>query len=334
MAVTHGGDPTQMRQVAGQLKASGERITDSAAMMRGSRQVLVQSWEGADAEALLRSAEGAEGQLTSAADVLIAFAARLIEQADQQQGASEGSVRTAGSPPPGVVADNNDARDNHWWNLRKKDPADYETDGDPGTDIEMPEGLDPDSQLAKDLMATPQGRETLEWLRKNDIEIKYSDKEGAWYSAYDNSITFGVDGDGNPKDSPDTLIHEANHAQWDADDKVVDINSSSREEYIKGKLDEEIEGQSERWAWNQQAREQGMDVPMGSDEAAYREAVQEATAAGATPAEAEQAGREEVRKMFEGDHPSVNYTQSTDGQNYAERHGDDWDDKHDWWPLW
>lgn len=341
MTVTHGGDPRRMREIAGQLKMSGESANSCMHQSQTSRQVLEGSWTGGDAEYLLAEAQVAEGHLSSAADRLIAFAGQLIDQAQQQEAASEAGSGSSGGPPPGALADNNDARDNHWWNLRKKDPADYETDGDPGADVEMPEGIDPDSQLARDLMATPQGRETLEWLRKNDIEVKYDpNRTGAFYSPGDNSITFGVEDTSVPEDervyndSPGTLIHEANHAQWDAEDQGLDIDHGDREEYVTSQIDEEIEGQSESWAWNEQARAEGIDVPMGADEQAYRDAVDEARADGATPAEAEAAGREEVRLMFKGDHPDTNYTQSTDGQNYYDRHREDWDDRHDWWPLW
>lgn len=345
MSVTHGGDPGRLREIARQLGGSADGLSGCQQQAQDSRLVLEGSWNGPDAEHLLMAVQRSQIQLTSAADRLVDFARRLTQQADQQeQGSAGGDGAPSGPPrsaPPGnVVADNNDARDNRWW-WDRKETEDYETDGDPGSDIEMPEGLDSDSQLARDLMATPEGRETLEWLRLNDIEIKYDDsKTGAFYQPWDNSITFGVDDPSLPEgerqynDSPGTLIHEANHAQWDARDQVVETGDTTRQEYIDGKLDEEIEGQSDKWAWNEQARSEGIEVPMGGDEQAYHEAVDQALADGATPAEAETAGREEVRQMFEGTHPTVSYEQSTDGQNYADRHGDDWDSAHDWWPLW
>lgn len=340
MSVTHGNDPDRLREVAQRLQGSSDSLGSCADRAQLMRRVLADNWSGQDVEYMLTSVQGAEGQMVSATDRLRAFAQQLLEQAEEQRGASIAPAGRTGPPPDDALADNNDARDNRWW-WDRKDEADYETDGDPGQDIEMPEGLDPDSQLARDLMATPQGRETLEWLRKNDIEIRYdSSSTGAYYSPGDNSITFGVEDTSVPddelvyNDSPDTLIHEANHAQWDAEDQGVDIGHDDREEYVTSQVDEEIEGQSERWAWNEEARAEGIDVPIGADEQAYRDAVAEALADGMTPEEAETAGREEVRLMFMGEHPTTNYSQSTDGQNYYDRHRDDWEGRHDWWPLW
>ncbi|WP_201467793.1 hypothetical protein [Janibacter melonis] len=353
MSLTHGGDPQQMREVARQLVESGRRIGDCGQVIAHSAGVLDGGWQGPDSAYLLQAARDSQGRLDGAQQALIAFAARLVDQADQQDEASGAraggaGAGTGGGPRPqdtggpggDARADNNDARDNRWW-WDRKDEADYETDGDPGPDVEMPDGLDPDSQLARDLMATPSGREMLEWLRINDIEIRYDDGEsGAWYDPGSNSITFGVDDPSLPEDerqyndTPDTLIHEANHAQWDARDEGLEISHDDRDEYVQSQVDEEIEGQVDRWTWNEEARQEGIDVPVGADEQAWRDAYDAALAGGASQEEAAQAGHDEIELMFRGEHPSVNYSQSTDGQNYYDRHREDWDDRHDWWPWW
>lgn len=341
MTLTHGGDTERMRAVATQLAALGRQAGDCGAHVRHSAGVLEMTWQGPDSTHFVQAAHVSSDRLEETAEALRLVAERLVDQAEQQDAASQGGTGAGGGAPAGVVADNNDARDKHWWDQRKKNPQDFETSGDPGPNIQMPKGLDPNSQLAKDLMATPQGRETLDWMRRNNIAVKYDkNKAGAWYDPGSNTMTFGVDDPKKPEsqrrynDSPGTLIHEANHARWDAEDRGLDIDHKNREEYAQSQVDEEIAGQEARWRWNEQARQNGINVPMGADEQAWRAARAGAQANGQAQDQVDKAGHDEVQKMFEGKHPTINYTQSTDGKNYYDRHRADWDDRHDGWPWW
>lgn len=344
MTLTHGADVDVLRSVAGQLDDSSRRITSVESTGAALSSTLQGSWAGDDLERFVAGWDSSRQQLHGCAERLTRFARLLGEQADQQDDGSNGggSAPAGAGPgsraPEGVDADNNDSRDRprkHFFDTPKP-PEYYENHEDPGPgNVEMPEGADPDDPAIQEMLKTANGRAALDWMARNDITITYDDKyDGAYYTASNNSMTLGK---GGYRDAS-TIIHEANHARWDAEDRQVDVEETTREEYINGKYDEETDCVTNEVYYAKQAREAGVDAEYSVGEQKYDEgyarAYNSALEDGKTPAQAHQAGdaagRKEIRHLFSSGYFKAS---GSGGKTYGELKGDYWDKQNDWNPF-
>lgn len=197
---------------------------------------------------------------------------------------------------------------------------------DPGANVQYPPGLDPNSDIAKELASTERGRRILQWLHDNGIEVIVDpNAQGAWYSG--GKIVLGkgyVD--------PSTIIHEANHAYYDKNGKNPNVTTDSRETYVNSLVDQETESV---WLEVQAAKEYRANNPNvkvsqaeENYDSAYQNAYQQARANGASHAEAQtagdNAGRARIRQMF----TNGEVVTSTTGQTYEEYYGSFWDTHH------
>lgn len=347
MSVTHGADVERLRTIAGELGRSAGAITKIEQAGVAQSAALQGAWSGQDLEAFVRSWDGSRRQLVGCADRLAGFAQLLLEQAEQQDTGSEGSGQgstgpngpgTAPGAPEGADPDNNDSRDRprkHFFDTPKP-PEYYENHEDPGPgNVDLPEGADPDDPAIQEMLRTANGRAALDWMERNDIEIRYDDDyDGAYYSNDSNTMTLGKGGYRDPT----TIIHEANHARWDAEDRQADVEETTRDEYVNGKYDEETDCVTNEVYYAKQAREEGIDAPYSVGEQKYDEgysrAYQDAIDAGRTPDQAhaagDEAGRAEIRYLFSSGYYKAS---GSGGRTYGDLKGEYWDKQNDWNPF-
>lgn len=352
--LSHGADAPRLREVGSGLGTLARRIVgveQDGSVMAGT---LRGAWSGPDLETFVSRWDASRQALSRAGESLDLLAEILHRNADEQDDASAGSGSGAGTapavtpgrpddgggsrPPEGVDADNNDSRDRprkHYYDLPKP-PEYYENYEDPGPgNVKMPKGADPEDPAIKEMLKTADGRAALDWMARNDIDITYDDDyDGAYYSNDTNSMTLGKDG---YRDAS-TIIHEANHARWDAEDRQADVDNTSKEEYVNSKYDEETDCVTREVYYAKQAREEGIpqDVSVGEQkyDEGYERAYRAAIDAGKSPTEAhsagDTAGRAEIRHLFSSGYYTVS---GSEGRTYGEVKGEYWEKQNDWNPF-
>lgn len=99
--VSHGADTDCLRAVAAGLSGSARVVLEVQQSGTSSMGVLVESWAGPDTEVLAADWQQSVPVLAAAAERLSTLAKLLIEQAEQQDQASEGGGSEAASVPRG-----------------------------------------------------------------------------------------------------------------------------------------------------------------------------------------------------------------------------------------
>jgi hypothetical protein len=182
-------------------------------------------------------------------------------------------------------------------------------------DVDIPDGLDRDSELVQRLLSTESGRRTLQWLADNNIPIVIDPGEtGAYWNGTEIVLGEGYD-------DAAVVVHEANHAQATVNGRSANANTQSRDDYVTTAVNEEVDGTVEQIQAAQELRIAGYTVGRQPAERAYDTAYQQAIQDGQTRAQAERAGWEAVR----GEFYNGNIVTSTNGQSYPEYYGDYWD---------
>lgn len=109
MVLSHGADAERLRGVGQQLTKSAQSLDDVATTGRGMAQLLVEHWSGADVEYFVgQEWPRVEGVLHSAAELTRGMGEGAIRNADEQDGASQGSGGVGGGsagPLPTLPAD-------------------------------------------------------------------------------------------------------------------------------------------------------------------------------------------------------------------------------------
>lgn len=199
------------------------------------------------------------------------------------------------------------------------DPTDP-SNGLPVVDgVTIPEGLDPDSEAVRTLLMTERGREILQWLADNGIEIRDSSQGSYW-----DGTAIYVDENNTDLETVRTLVHEINHAQSDTAGESPDIDSDSRDDYVNGMLDEETRGVVEEIIAARELQDAGVDMPTDVSDDVYWEAFDAAVADGRTRQQARDAAFAAVRNLF----LDGTFVTSNTGDPYDEYYGDAWDDRH------
>ncbi|MGO1165386.1 MAG: WXG100 family type VII secretion target [Janibacter sp.] len=346
MSLSHGADTDRLRTIGGNLGDSARATAEVEQVGTSLLTVLVETWAGHDAEQFASSWDPARDHLRAGSEQLSRFAERLRQEADEQDGTSQettgGGATGPGSSdraPEGADQDNNDSRDRprkHFFDIPKP-PEYYENHEDPGVgNVDLPDGADENDPAIKELQKTADGRAALDWMERNDITIQYKDDyDGAYYTNETNTMTLGEP----PYNDAQTLLHEANHARWDAEDRQVDVEETTRDEYINGKYDEETDCVTQEVYYAKQAREAGTDVDVSTGEQQYDKgyatAYNSAIESGKSPAEAhaagDEAGRAEIRELFSSGYYKVSGSEPP--QTYGEKKGEYWDAQNDWNPF-
>ena len=194
---------------------------------------------------------------------------------------------------------------------------------DPGThtnpeDVDIPNGLDPDSDLVKQLLSTERGRQTLQWLYDNHIPIVIDpNATGAYWNGHEMVLGQGYD-------DAAVVVHETNHAQATINGQSADAQNQSRNDYVTTAVNEEVDGTVKQIQAAQELRIAGYNVPQQPAEAAYNTAYNQAIQNGQTQAQAQRAGWNAVH----GEFYNGNIVTSTNGQPYPDYYGDYWDSVH------
>lgn len=324
MTVSHGADAERLGAIVGELRQLSH--TTGTIGLRGTQMltVLAEAWQGPDVEAFASDWDLARQQLDASSGLLERMGADLARQAGDQTAASAGATSRAGG---GGAADGPELEDerNHFQRFRDnltgrsavRDVPDDEAPVDPGEgNVDLPEGADPDEKAIKEMLETPRGRATLQYLADNDISIRFDDDvKGAYYSPAHDVMVLGKGYQG-----ADTIIHEASHAEWDVEGEAGDAQEMGRQEYVDTQLDNETEACVEEIYYAKERRMSGESVGRDGMERAYDKAYTEAIEDGESEDAADDAGRAAVRKRFE----DGEVVTSTDGKTYPEYYEDGW----------
>lgn len=316
--VSHGADADRLDEIAGNLQQEAHRLTSAGEHGTGMLRTLEDAWQGADVEHFSAGWAASREQVERAAQQLQDAVAQLRREAQDQRVGSEGGGTPTDADGP-VRPDNNDARDGLWNRLRRlfgDDP--WTPREDPGADnVQLPKGADRDDPIVQEMLATPSGRAALDWMARNDIEIIHDPNQtGAVYDPGRNAMILG---DGYVDSS--TIIHESSHAQWDAEDRNVDVTETSREDYVANCLRDETEAVASEVHYAKEQREAGMDVRVSRAEKDYDAAYDAAIEGGSTPDEAARAGEDAIYELF----TSGYYETSNTGDSYPDYYGSHWD---------
>jgi len=185
--------------------------------------------------------------------------------------------------------------------------------------VTIPEGLDPDGDVVAALLRTERGREILQWLADQGIEVRTS-----WQGSYWNGTAIFVDSANTDMETVRTLVHEYNHALNDAQGTNPDIDADSRADYVNGMLDEETQGVVAEVLAARELQDAGVTMPTGVSDTTYWDAYDTAVADGRSEQQARDAAFAAVRHLF----LDGTFTTSTTGDAYDDYYGDAWDARH------
>jgi hypothetical protein len=175
-------------------------------------------------------------------------------------------------------------------------------------DVDIPPDLDSESDLVKTLLSTQRGRDTLQWLYDNKIDIVIDpDTTGAYWNG-----TQIVMGEGY--DDASVLVHETNHAKYTKDGRSADVHALDRDAYVTAAINEEADGLVQQILAAKEFRAAGRDIREQPAEPAYDAAYQQAKDGGA----------EAVREEFY----NGGLETSTNGESYPDYYGNHWDAVH------
>ncbi|GAB3761719.1 hypothetical protein [Microlunatus parietis] len=184
--------------------------------------------------------------------------------------------------------------------------------------VDLPQGLDADSDLVETMLSTERGRLTLQWLADQGIEVEIDpNATGAYWDG--TKIVLGPG-----YEDAAVLVHEANHARYTAEGRSADISNPDRDAYVRAAIDEEIDGTIQQIYAAREFRAAGHDAATNQSEQNYENAYEQAIQDGRTEAEADRAGRAAVAEGFY----NGSITTSNNGQSYVDYYGDAWDRVH------
>ena len=103
-------------------------------------------------------------------------------------------------------------------------------------------------------MASPRGRETLQWMTDNDVTLAPAEGSGTYYDPESNTMYIASSADGS------SAIHEASHAQWDAEGTRADATKVSQEDYVRSQIDNEVDATTEGIYYDKEMRMRGYPV--------------------------------------------------------------------------
>lgn len=185
-------------------------------------------------------------------------------------------------------------------------------------DVDIPQGLDPESAIVQMMLSTERGRQTLQWLADQGVPIVIDPTAtGAVWNGTE--IVLGPN-----YDNAAVLVHEANHARYTAEGRSADINVPDRDTYVTTAIDEEIDGTVQQILAAKEFRNAGATLGNQAGEPQYDAAYQRVIRNGGSQAEAQQAGYQAVHDEF---YNGGIHTSNT-GQTYPDYYGSAWDRVH------
>lgn len=226
-----------------------------------------------------------------------------------------------GCPEPGGGSGGGDEQDQpwtcDWFGIGCDDP----TTGGPGQPADVPDGLDPGSDLVTTLQSTPRGRETLQWLSDHHTPIELRDDvEGAFWDGTTMVIGQGYD-------DPAVIVHETNHAKYTDAGRSADPKRLGRDDYIHTAIAEEADGLVQQIQAAKEFRAAGHDVGQQPVEDVYDAVYERARSGGASEqAAVDAATRAVTAQFYDPDEPIR--TSGPGNPTYPEHYGEQWDRLH------
>ena len=185
-------------------------------------------------------------------------------------------------------------------------------------DVEIPDGLDRNDPIVQMMLSTERGRQVLQWLADNDIPIVVDPNEtGAFWNGSEIVLGPGYD-------NAAVLVHEANHARYTVEGRSAEVSNPSRDAYVHGAVDEEVDGTVQQILSAQEFRNAGAQLGSQPGEPQYNAAYQQVIRNGGSQAEAQEAGYQAVSDLFY----NGGMVTSTNGQAYPDYYGSYWDSEH------
>ena len=184
--------------------------------------------------------------------------------------------------------------------------------------VDIPAGLDRDSALVQQLLATERGRETLQWLADHHIPVVISpNAKGAYWDGTQMVIGKGYD-------DPSVIVHETNHAMATVNGTSADASTQGRDDFVRTAINEEVAGTVKQIQAAKELRATGRDVDEQPLERWFDQAYGDAKDHGANDADALAAATAAVSKQFFDGKVRT----STDNKPYTDYYGDYWDSVH------
>lgn len=186
----------------------------------------------------------------------------------------------------------------------------------PADQVDIPDGLDADSEIVQAMLSTPRGRATLQWMADNNIPVVVD--PGATGAYWDGTqIVLGGD-----SDDAAVLVHEANHARYSVEGRNVAPEGADKQDYVDAAIGEEVDGTVQQILAAREFGNAGHPVGGQAGQAQFWAAYDSTIAAGGSIAAAEQAGYDAVLAEF----TSGRIVTSTTGESYVDYYGDYWED--------
>lgn len=307
--VTHGADTERLTTIAADLGRSAEQARGLGTAGGGMFAVLGDVWQGPDLDDFGRQWETAGRALAATADHLDAYATRLRAQADDQTEASTPSDKQrGGGDGGGAGGGGSDSGGKIGAAL-----------GDIARTLgNLPEGLDADDPVVEELLATPEGREWLQWLGDNDIEVYLYNGPNEYHPGQDTIYL-------NSRADVTSLIHEATHAQWDVAGRDPGITEVGRDEYVNAQIDGEVAAMVSEVEY-MLATDASLAQTNDQSYWSYTEAYDAAIADGASPEEARADGAAAIRELFTDGFYLVG--NEDEDVTYMEYYGEAWDERN------
>ncbi|MCL2422724.1 MAG: hypothetical protein FWD11_02340 [Micrococcales bacterium] len=177
-----------------------------------------------------------------------------------------------------------------------------------------------ETNVAGTLQSTERGRATLQWLLDRNIPLVVTGPgTGVRWDAARNRLLVGSDfGDAA------ALIRELNHVQYLKDGRHANVWGLDRDGYIKGIINEEVDGVVQAIQAAHEFRAAGRDSPPQLGEAVYDAAYNKAIAEGASDLDARKAATAAIEKEYYDGGIATSYS----GKSFPEYYGDYWDSMH------
>lgn len=181
---------------------------------------------------------------------------------------------------------------------------------------------------------SPTVRRAIEAMNKYGITITTGTKGGGSFHS-NGKLTLDPD---NGQDA-DTFVHEMNHAIYNKEGRHADIAKSTRADYVRDTIAEEIEGSVQGAQAVYELLQAGQKVDKPAFFEAYEKGVADEKTRNpkATPEQLQAAGREALRKRFHDAFYNGEFVTSTTGETYPDYYGKAWDKAHPkkpWWKFW
>lgn len=180
------------------------------------------------------------------------------------------------------------------------------------------------------LETIPTGKEALKRYEDYKITISFVPGGGSYYSGG----VMTIDSNETVREAALTFVHEMNHAFYEKTGLTKNVATSTREEYVKGNVEEEAEGTVKSIEAKIELEgtiidTKGLTFPLeGTYRAAYKTAYDKAFKEKSSEADAKTAARAAGKQAVIQGFLDGKVQTSNSGETYSDYYGKDWDSNH------